>query len=70
MTRSTALASQQAWQILAMLISEGKVRERDARLALARYRKRVDQLRNELRVLEGGNAPFPDRSGRNVGSAA
>src|SRR5438874_536512 len=53
------VSDQQARQILAVLVSEGKVRERDARLALARYRKRVEQLRAELRRLEGGDASFP-----------
>jgi len=59
MARSLGVTDQQARQILAVLISEGKVRERDARLALARYRKRVEQLRADLRRLEGGDGPFP-----------
>jgi len=59
MPRRLAVIGQQARQILAVLISEGKIRERDARLALARYRKRVEQLRAELQRLEGGDAPFP-----------
>lgn len=58
MARSLGITDQQARQILAVLMSEGKVRERDARLALARYRKRVEQLRADLRVLEGGDATF------------
>jgi hypothetical protein len=61
MTRSLGVTDQQARQILAVLISERKIRERDARLALARYRKRIDQLRAELRLLEGGDGPFPIR---------
>jgi hypothetical protein len=59
MTRRSAFTDQQAPQILAVLISEKKISEHDARLALARYRKRIDQLRRELRILEGGDAPFP-----------
>jgi hypothetical protein len=59
MARSFGVTDQQARQILAILISERKIRERDARLALARYRKRIDQLRAELRILEGGDGPFP-----------
>ena len=59
MTRSFGVSDEQARQILAVLISEGKLRERDARLALARYRKQVEQLRADLRRLEGGDAPFP-----------
>ena len=46
------VSDQQARQILAVLVSEGKVRERDARLALARYRKRVEQLRAQGYLLE------------------
>jgi hypothetical protein len=61
MARSLGVTDQQARQILAVLISEGKIRERDARLALARYRKRVEQLRADLRRLEGGDGPFPIR---------
>lgn len=53
------VTDKQARQILAVLISDGKVKERDARLALTRYRKRVEQLRADLRRLEGGDAPFP-----------
>ena len=61
MARSLRATDQQARQILAVLISERKIRERDARRALPRYRKRVEQLRAELRLLEGGDGPFPIR---------
>lgn len=40
MARSRAVTDLQARQILAVLISEEKIKERDARLALARFRKR------------------------------
>jgi hypothetical protein len=71
MRRSLGITDQQARQVLAVLITERKITERDARLALARYRKRVDQLRADLRRLEGGDAPFPrqrgaERAGRKV----
>ena len=59
MARSLGVTDQQARHILAVLISEGKVTERDARLALSRYPKLVKQLRADLRRLEGGDAPFP-----------
>jgi hypothetical protein len=59
MARSLAVTDQQARQILAVLISERKIRERDARLALARYRKRLTELRAQLALLEGGDGPFP-----------
>src|SRR5712692_2493931 len=49
----------QARQALAMLLSEGKIKGSDIRAALAGYRKRVEQLRAELRRLEGGDGPFP-----------
>jgi hypothetical protein len=49
----------QARQVLAMLLSEGKIKESDIRAALAGYRKRVEELRAELRRLEGGDGPFP-----------
>jgi hypothetical protein len=59
MARRLTVTDQQARQVLSVLISEGKLRERDARFALARYRKRIGQLRRELQALEGGDAPFP-----------
>jgi hypothetical protein len=57
MARSRAITEQKARQILAVLITERKITERDARLALARHRRRVEQLRRELRALEGGDVP-------------
>ena len=48
-----------ARQALAMLLSEGKIKGSDIRVALAGYRKRVEELRSELRRLEGGDGPFP-----------
>lgn len=62
MARSLRVTDQQARQILVVLVSEGRVKERDARLALGRYRKLVDQLRADLRRLEGGDAPFPRKT--------
>jgi hypothetical protein len=59
MAQFRRVTDQQSRQILAVLVSEGKIREKDTRLALARYRKRVDQLRADLRRLEGGDGPFP-----------
>lgn len=61
MARSLAINSQEARQILATLILEGKVNQRQARLALARYRKRVAELRAQLALLERGDGPFPPR---------
>jgi hypothetical protein len=49
----------QARQVLAMLLSEGKIKGSDIRDALAGYHKRVERLRAELRRLEGGDGPFP-----------
>ena len=49
----------QARQVLAMLLSEGKIKGSDIRDALAGYYKRVERLRAELRRLEGGDGPFP-----------
>jgi hypothetical protein len=49
----------QARQVLAMLLSEGKIKGSDIRDALAGHRKRVEELRAELRRLEGGDGPFP-----------
>ena len=49
----------QSRQVLAMLLSEGKAKGSDIRVALAGYRKRVEELRAELRRLEGGDGPFP-----------
>ena len=49
----------EASQALAMLLSEGKIKGSDIRVALGGYRKRVEELRSELRRLEGGNGPFP-----------
>lgn len=59
MARSLAVNSQEARQILATLILEGKVNQRQARLALVRYRKRLTELRSQLALLEGGDGPFP-----------
>jgi hypothetical protein len=54
----------QARQALAMLLSEGKIKGSDIRVALAGHRKRVEELRAELRRLEGGDGQFPmDRVG-------
>jgi hypothetical protein len=61
MARSSGIDNQQTRRILAVLITEGKVRERDARYALARYRKRIEKLRAELRLLEGGDGLFPPK---------
>jgi hypothetical protein len=49
----------QVRQVLAMLLSEGKIKGSDVRAALAGYRRRVEELRTELRRLEGGDGPFP-----------
>jgi hypothetical protein len=48
----------EARQALAMLLSEGKIKGSDIRIAFAGYRKRVEALRAELRRLEGGDGPF------------
>jgi hypothetical protein len=54
----------QARQALAVLLSEGKIKGSDIQVALAGYRNRVEELRSELRRLEGGDGPFPmDRIG-------
>jgi len=57
--RSFTVTDQQARQILAVLLTDGKMNQRDARLALARYRKRIAELRAQLALLEGGEGPFP-----------
>lgn len=49
----------QARQVLAMLLNEGKIKGADIGAALAGYRKRIDELRAELRRLESGDGPFP-----------
>jgi len=49
----------QARLVLAMLLSEAKIKGSDVRAALAGYRKRVEELRAELRRLESGDGPFP-----------
>ena len=49
----------QAHQVLAMLLSEEKIKESDIRVALAGHRNRVEELRAELRRLEGEDGPFP-----------
>jgi hypothetical protein len=49
----------QARQVLAMLLSEGKIKGSDIRAALVGYHRRVEELRGELRRLEGGDGPFP-----------
>jgi hypothetical protein len=49
----------QARQVLAMLLSEGKIKGSDVRTALVAYGKRVEELRTELRRLEGGDGSFP-----------
>jgi hypothetical protein len=69
--RSFAVTDQQARQILAVLLLERKINPRDARLALARYRKRIAQLRAELAHL-GGDGPFPGptRAKRSTSRAA
>jgi hypothetical protein len=61
MARSLVTDSQEARQILATLILEGRVNKRQARLALVRYRKRVAELRSRLALLEGGDGPFPSK---------
>lgn len=53
------VTDQQARQIVAVLLTDGKINQRDAQLALARYRKRVAELRAQLALLEGGDGPFP-----------
>jgi hypothetical protein len=53
-----SFTDQQARQILAVLLLEKKINARDARLALARHRKRIAELRSRLALLEGGDAPF------------
>jgi pyruvate/2-oxoglutarate dehydrogenase complex dihydrolipoamide acyltransferase (E2) component len=58
LARPFAVTDQQARQILAVLLIEKKINARDAGLALARYRKRIAQLRAELAHL-GGDGPFP-----------
>jgi hypothetical protein len=59
MKRGLTLNDGQARQVLAMLLSEGKIKQSDIRTALAGHRKRVEELRAELRRLEGGDGPFP-----------
>jgi hypothetical protein len=59
MKRGLTLNDGQARQVLAMLLSEGKIKESDIRVALAGHRNRVEELRAELRRLEGGDGPFP-----------
>lgn len=49
----------QSRQVLAMLLSEGRIKGSDIRAALAGYRRRVEELRTELRRLESGDGPFP-----------
>jgi hypothetical protein len=49
----------QARQVLAMLLSGGKIKGSDIRAALVEYGRRVEELRAELRRLEGGDGPFP-----------
>jgi hypothetical protein len=61
--RFFAVTDQQARQILAVLLLEKKINARDARLALARHRKRIAELRSRLALLEGGDAPFPPKRG-------
>jgi hypothetical protein len=58
LARSFTVTGEQARQILAVLLLEKKISARDARLALARHRKRIAQLRAELAHL-GGDGPFP-----------
>jgi hypothetical protein len=53
------MTDRQAAQILAILIDEGRIKESEIRTALSRLRRRIEELRAQLRRLEGGDGPFP-----------
>lgn len=59
MKRGLTLNDGQARQVLAMLLSGGKIKGSDIHTALVGYRRRVEELRAELGRLEGGDGPFP-----------
>jgi hypothetical protein len=57
LAHSFTVTDQQARQILAVLLLEKKLNARDARLALARHRKRVAELQAQLALLESADGP-------------
>lgn len=59
MAQPQAISAQDARQILSVLLNEGKVSRQQAKSALARYRKRVSELRSQLAILEGKDGSFP-----------
>ncbi len=54
------LSDKQASQVLGILVDEGRLKEREIRAALVRHRRKIKELRAQLRRLEGGDGPFPE----------
>jgi hypothetical protein len=59
MRKNLKVTDRQAAQILAILIDEGRIKESEIQTAFARLRKRIEELRAQLKRLEGGDGPFP-----------